>query len=426
MIATQANLLDKNETLARLERESVKIIRLTLAVICLLLLCSCATEKSLHPQLPADVTMNKDAGRGGWLTVMLRLESGEELPFDVDTGAPVTFFDKSMEPKLGKCFGPCTFSNFGVKRKGGRYAVPKLYLGNTALTTGSRVCTCDLKQLSSDEGRPIMGILGMDCLRHYCLQLDFEGRKMRFLDPNCLDTAILGRAFPITFSSKGQGIVGFIMGFICPFVYHGGLIGGEGSKLLVDTGSNGDGELEPRILERETQAQKVVFTLDKRTWFPQCVWNSETYTNLLIGKGENSIGLRFLARHLVTFDFPKRMMYLKQTSIGPLAGDSFTKGEAAARSAGVATTESAVKFLEGLMEKGQLLGWAKDEKGPVTIHFHWSEENPESATCDMRRNGDLPIYHYTVTRASKNSPWKLQKAWRTDTNGHMLEEYLIP
>jgi hypothetical protein len=45
-----------------------------------LLLCSCATKNSIHSQLPADVTINKEAGRGGLLLVMLRLEGGEKLP----------------------------------------------------------------------------------------------------------------------------------------------------------------------------------------------------------------------------------------------------------------------------------------------------------------------------------------------------------
>jgi hypothetical protein len=370
--------------------------------------------------------MNKDAGRGDWLIVTLRLESGEELPFIVDTGSPVVCFDKSLEPKLGKRFGPCTFSNFGVKRKGGRYAAPKLYLGNTPLLTGNRIYTWDFKQAASDEGRPIMGVLGMDCLRHYCIQLDFEAGKMRFLNPNCLDATKLGQAFPLVFSSKGQGIIGFIMGFICPFVCHGGLIEGEGSKLLVDTGSNGDGELEPRFLQREVRAQNFVLTLDKRTWFPGCIWDGQTYTNFLIGKGENSIGLRFLARHLVTFDFPKRMMYLKQTSIGPLAGDSFTKDAAAARTAGEATTKSAVKFLEGLMEKGQLPGWSKDDKGSVTFHFHFPNAQPESATFEGRKQGDSSVYHFTVIRAVKDGPWKLQRAWRTDASGHTVQKYPVP
>ena len=76
----------------------------------LLLFCSCATTpepSAIIPasDLPADVTMNKEAGRGNWLFVTLRLESGDELPFFVDTGMTVTLLDKSLEPKLGKRLG---------------------------------------------------------------------------------------------------------------------------------------------------------------------------------------------------------------------------------------------------------------------------------------------------------------------------------
>ena len=65
-----------------------------------LLLCSRAVADSIEPQLPADVTINKDAGRGNLLFVTLRLESGEELAFFVDTGSTFTSFDKSLESKL--------------------------------------------------------------------------------------------------------------------------------------------------------------------------------------------------------------------------------------------------------------------------------------------------------------------------------------
>src|SRR5450759_5959578 len=75
-------------------------------VVGLALLCSCATTpepSAIIPasELPADVTLNKDAGRGNKLIVTLRLESGEALPFFVDTGAGGTVFDASLEPRLG-------------------------------------------------------------------------------------------------------------------------------------------------------------------------------------------------------------------------------------------------------------------------------------------------------------------------------------
>ena len=72
-------------------------------ILSLLFLCSCSTQPRVIPakQLPAEVFMNKEAGRGGHLTVMLKF-NGEELLFLVDSGAPVTTLDKSLEGKLGK------------------------------------------------------------------------------------------------------------------------------------------------------------------------------------------------------------------------------------------------------------------------------------------------------------------------------------
>src|SRR6185436_15312980 len=159
-------------------------------VLSLLLLYFGATAASIHPPLPADVTMNKEAGHGGCLIVKATLESGEELPFLVDTGTPLTLLDKSLAPRLGERLASLTFSMLkSGKQKCGVYAAPKLYLGNVPLMTGRRVVTYDFKRLSARAGCDIKGILGMDCLGHYCIQLDFEAGKMRFLDANHLDPA---------------------------------------------------------------------------------------------------------------------------------------------------------------------------------------------------------------------------------------------
>ncbi len=383
----------------------MKTIGVVFACTCLLLLCSCTTmpEPSAFipaSELPADVTMNKDAGRGNLLFVTLRLESGEELSFIVDTGAPGTLFDKSLEPKLGKCLGPFTLGIFGAKHESGRYAEPTLYLGSTRLMTGTNVATFDFKQLSSQTGRPVMGILGMDCLKHYCIQLDFEAGKMRFLDPDHMDAAKLGQAFPLTFSVNR------------PFIHFGSLIGGEGTNLLVDSGYRNDGALESGLFRREVLEQRLraegdaVSGRSGRVWFLKCVWKGETYTNLLIGAGGNVMGLRFLARHLVTFDFPKRTMYLNQTSVGPLVDENM---------------EAAAEFFKALKEKGQLPGWSENDKGTIYL-----EPYPNFEAFDGRKHGDSSTYHYDVDRASKDSPWKLQKTWQTDTNDRLIKEYLVP
>jgi hypothetical protein len=59
-----------------------------------------------------------------------------------------------------------------------------------------------------------------------------------------------------------------------------------------------------------------------------------------------------------------------------------------------------------------------------TVDFHILL--PDSGSCDLAKEGDLTIYHYQVGRPSKNSPWKLEKAWRTDKNGRTVEAYPVP
>jgi hypothetical protein len=152
----------------------------------------------------------------------------------------------------------------------------------------------------------------MDCLRHYCIQLDFEARRVRFLDPEHLNAADLGQAFPLVDSPYTM-------------INHCGLFENKASKTLIDTGCALDGFVKPGVFNREFREGQEGTVPEIRNGefkgtapgisiFPKCVWDGETYSNLVVGKGLNLIGLRFLARHKVTFNFPKGMMYLKRTS----------------------------------------------------------------------------------------------------------------
>ena len=195
----------------------------------------------------------------------------------------------------------------GGKEEENIYAAPKLYLGDIPLVTGSHIGTWDGS----------VGVLGMDCLRHYCVQLDFQAGKMRFLDSEHVNVAELGKAFPLTGSRRA-------------YIHHCGLFEKKNSELLIDTGYPFDGMVNSRLFQwaiREQKTQPIPLlkdgvvqgTVPELASLPRCVWDGETYTNLVIEAGRpNLIGLGFLARHLVTLDFPNQTMYLKQTSVGPL------------------------------------------------------------------------------------------------------------
>jgi hypothetical protein len=199
------------------------------------------------------------------------------------------------------------------------YAAPRLCLGDVQLPIGTNIDVMDLSRLASRSGPRPLGLLGFDCLRHYCVQLDFEAEKVRFLDPAHLEVEKLGKAFPITVS-RGDGR---------PYIYCPNLAGVPstnaltdpnflkrrdnmpGTYALIDSGFNADGRVGRGSIKGHDS---------RRMRLSKCVWEGGTYTNLVVGVEEqaNLLGLRFLARHLVTLDFPNNTMYLKQTRIGPL------------------------------------------------------------------------------------------------------------
>jgi hypothetical protein len=186
--------------------------------------------------------MNQDAGRGGIMIVTLRLESGEKLPFGVDTGCGITVFDKSFERKLGKRLDSFAGrASFGYQYEAGTYAAPKLYLGSTPLMmTGTNVLTVDFVHWPALKGCPIKGILGMDVLKNYCIQLDFAAKKIRFLDDERADKKPWGKPFPL--KDYGGEDVSIDENFL----------GATSPGSLIDTGCGEDGWLTPELFRQWT------------------------------------------------------------------------------------------------------------------------------------------------------------------------------
>jgi len=365
--------------------------------------------------------MNNDAGRGNWIVVTLRLKDGQKVPAIVDTGSPVTCLDNSMEPELGKCLDSGTYWDFGVSNSMNVYTAPRLYLQNTPLKqTGSNIFSFDCKPLATNADRSIMGILGMDVLANYCIQLDFAARKVRFLDDARADKRDWGQPFPLT--DLGDGC----------FTIGENLSGLKGAGSIVDTGCNYAGWLTPKLFRQWTNQASPPAVGEPRS--PNAVLAGDKYQELDLESGPDAlpstgdthiqfcgIGIRFLSEHLVTLDFPNRTMYLKRSSKWPLMDPNL---ETEVRSA----ANSSEKVVKALRHKRQLPGWSKhDSVQPGDADFHFRRDpGIESATWELKKNGDASVYHYTLTRTSKQTPWKLQKAWQTDDTGRVIENYPIP
>ncbi|MDB6040695.1 MAG: hypothetical protein JWM99_4536 [Verrucomicrobiales bacterium] len=359
-------------------------------VVLILLQCSCATTTVRAINLPANVVINKEAGHGGHLMVMLRLESGEELPFEVDTGSPVTFLDRSLENKLGRRLGTMPVWNVsGDKQTSGIFKSIKLYSGKTPLITADHIQSYDFKQ------HP-MGILGMDCLRHYCIQLDFEARAMRFLRPDRIQMPAvdLGKAFPLTFRD-GKA-----------FVRHRNFLGNT-TDLLVDLGCNIDG-----LTEKGTNLFDGVY-------MQSCHWEGEKYLDLIIASPGNTeaLGLRFLARHMVTLDFPGHALYLKRTDNVSTDEVGNARGESARM--------SGLKFLLSRARKAQLPGWPVNDEEPIYFREKSSLDS-QMVSFRFREADSFSLMSYEISRTVEDTAWRLLKAWKVYENGRTNEVLVIP
>jgi hypothetical protein len=359
---------------------------------------------------PFEIDMNKDAGRGEWLFTNVRV-GGQELPFFLDTGAPVTCVDKSLEPKLGKRFFSMPTRTFLFTNASAVYAAPPFYLGKTLLTNlETCVMVMDCSNYSQLAGRPVMGILGIDVLQNYCIQLDFAANKVRFLDDHHLDKSKLGTAFPLKQLLNG-----------CYYL-DDNLVGTPGPGSLIDIGDNADGWLVAGTFKQWTHPPAT--PSPGEAGYPDGMLGGKRYTRLTlrdIGTNTsmapmtdyNGLGLQFFARNLVTLDFPNQTLYLKQTSAGPFIDKIF-------KTVANVESKSALKFLANLKSDGLLPGWPYNNVSVRRIDFHFFY--PYAVTVDLITSTSS-IYHYHVFRPSKKAPWQIQRAWSTDENGNIIKEF---
>jgi hypothetical protein len=177
------------------------------------------------------------------------------------------------------------------------------------LQTEPHIVTYDLARLSGSPDRRVKGMLGADCLRHYCIQMDFAAGKVRFLDSEHADRQTWGKAFPIVPLNSGDGR---------PAVSEN-LFGAQGANSLIDSGYNSDGWLMPKYFRQWTNEAAPPAGGQARS--PNGLFGGEKYTFMSLRMEDvesDGLGLRFLARHLVTLDFPNNTMYLLRQSQGPL------------------------------------------------------------------------------------------------------------
>jgi hypothetical protein len=266
---------------------------------------------------------------------------GQEYLFGIDTGASHTLFDISLKDKLGMPKRTVKGRAWGKEIKFELFDAPEAFLGPLNLKHCRTVTLIDLEPINSALGVKRHGIIGMNFLKKYVLQIDFDKALVSFLKPK-RDSGIFSFLWPKKDRYPDWGEkVSMEYDFLSGIPHIKAKLDGTKVDFMIDTGyrayidrpdlpvSDTFGELETKIFRKV--ASKIQFEhKQKMRITPQGKAPSDFTKSTVIGRfsigplqykdvtfdesDKSVLGIPFLSRHLVTFDFQNRKMYLKKGS----------------------------------------------------------------------------------------------------------------
>jgi predicted aspartyl protease len=246
---------------------------------------------------------------GGGLRVPVKLWGSTNF-FLLDTGASVTSLDNSFRDKLGP----------PVREAGGQqfYRAPDAAVGYMPLDLDTVLCS-DLSVIRMVTGQPYDGVLGMDFLGRYKVHLDFDDQTLSILAAIGSEIKTNGWSVPLSVYRRRH--------FTIPARLNSNTV----LDLLVDSGDNSTVSLNKEDWKKlfpSENAPNVHKLMIATTSLKENITESlvgrlgeleiggKKYRDLVCPLSPHSavasgLGLAFLRRHIVTFDFPNGLLYLR-------------------------------------------------------------------------------------------------------------------
>jgi len=179
----------------------------------------------------------------------------------------------------------------------------------------------DLSLLRSIVDLPIMGILGMDVMRHYTIQLDFAAHQLRFL-PAAAREPYPGKMYPLLYLRNVPAVRGTL-------THASAQTPATWNYTIIDTGYSGTASFGPPLFDFVSGRGTLIGLMNtlqmsgitasvvpqREARFDQLTYGSETYHDLIVGRNDyisNHWGLGFLSRHIATLDFVHDRIYMKR------------------------------------------------------------------------------------------------------------------
>lgn len=280
---------------------------------------------------PKVLLSSKVATDGDFLTLPVMVD-GQKYSFMVDTGTKITTLHSSFREKLVEV------EDSDEKREVRPGVWSKLYQAPSMTIMGSEVgslefpddlpvLTIDLSEPRRASDQAIDGVLGMDFLEHYALQLDLNIGNLRLLDSQSL-TDLDCEATRDIVIVDGR-----------PYMeIHAGDVSFPG---MIDTGA-----LLTLDLRRETydylmdnkQIYQFPFEIEIDGQMQLKVTDRGCLKEFRVGPFKHHllvidcydpislVGLNYWRRYQVTFDFPRKLVYLDKGPLFDVLDDSFHAG----------------------------------------------------------------------------------------------------
>jgi len=140
----------------------------------------------------------KSPKNGDCIVLPLTLEKQEVL-FCFDTGASRSCFDTTLRKTLGKYINTEIVGTLKAETFMETYESPAARLRNIDLQMDGQVMCTDLSDIRKVLGRDIRGILGMDSLKHYIVQIDFDRGELKFFSSKMQPDSEWGKPISIYF-----------------------------------------------------------------------------------------------------------------------------------------------------------------------------------------------------------------------------------
>jgi hypothetical protein len=251
---------------------------------------------------------------GGPMVVPVTIQ-GKVYRFVVDTGASHSIFDVSLKPLLGAAKDARVVVTPSGPREFEFAMPPAGCVGKLPLPKDAPVLVHDLTHLREALGLDVYGFLGMDFLSRYVVRIDLDRGRLTFSRSAGQEA---GQSAPLQFTRGLPCLEADLIGF------------GPGEWFVIDTGDVGatSGRLTGttcRLLEKldhltplgQTRVQTAAERVEvKQGRVKSLKISNFSHQGLCFSEASdwNALGLCFLSRYTVTFDFPNQVAYLKPST----------------------------------------------------------------------------------------------------------------